>query len=42
MVVKAGNYTFIAPDNGILTYVLAEMRQVQAHVLENPRYRLPT
>lgn len=41
LVVKAGGYTFIAPDNGILTYVMAEMRQFQAHVLENPRYRLP-
>ena len=41
LIVKAGGYTFIAPDNGILTYVMAELRQFQAHVLENPRYRLP-
>lgn len=41
LVVKAGGYTFIAPDNGILTYVMAEMRNFQAHLLENPRYRLP-
>ncbi len=41
LVVKAGGYTFIAPDNGILTYVMAEMKQFQAYILENPRYRRP-
>jgi S-adenosylmethionine hydrolase len=38
--VKAGGYTFIAPDNGVLSYALSELGEFQAVELENPSYRL--
>ena len=34
-------YTFIAPDNGILTYLLSGSEDYQAHALTNPQYQLP-
>ena len=38
--VHAGAYTFVAPDNGVLSYTLAEIGGKQtAVVLENPSYR---
>ncbi|GAB4510161.1 MAG: SAM-dependent chlorinase/fluorinase [Anaerolineae bacterium] len=40
--VHAGGYTFVAPDNGLLTYVLAQHEGYQAVILENPAYRLGT
>jgi S-adenosylmethionine hydrolase len=36
----AGGYTFIAPDNGILTYVLSEMSDVRIVELTNTDYQL--
>jgi hypothetical protein len=42
IVVKAGGYYFVAPDNGLLTYTLAAIGgSPQVVALENPRYRLP-
>lgn len=39
--VKAGQYTFVAPDNGILSYTLTELKQInEAIVLDNPKYHL--
>lgn len=38
---KSGGYYFVAPDNGVLSYVLAATGNFQAVVLENPRLRLP-
>jgi S-adenosylmethionine hydrolase len=32
---------YIAPDNGVLSYVLVEAESFQARELTNPRYRLP-
>lgn len=37
---RAGEYTFIGPDNGVLTYALAEYEDVRAVELSNPEYRL--
>lgn len=34
-------YTFIAPDNGILTYMLSGNEDYQTHALTNPQYQLP-
>ncbi len=38
--VKADDYTFIAPDNGVLSYVLSELGSFQAVSLDNPDYQL--
>src|SRR5262245_43284438 len=42
IVVEAGDYYFVAPDNGVLSYTLAELSvtNVQAFELSNPVYRL--
>ncbi|MFW5748766.1 MAG: SAM hydrolase/SAM-dependent halogenase family protein [Chloroflexota bacterium] len=40
--VEAGDYTFVAPDNGVLSYVLAQLGAYQAVELGNPAYRLKT
>ncbi|MCU0512024.1 MAG: SAM-dependent chlorinase/fluorinase [Anaerolineae bacterium] len=40
IVVKGGGYWFVAPDNGVLSYALAQIGSYQAVLLENPRYRL--
>lgn len=37
--VKAGGYTFVAPDNGVLSYALSELGEYQAVQLDNPSYR---
>jgi len=39
--VKAGDYCFIAPDNGVLSYVLASFDQFQVVEITNPNYRMP-
>jgi len=39
--VQAGDYTFVAPDNGVLSYVLAELGDAYAVELTNTEYRLP-
>lgn len=39
--VRAGNYTFVAPDNGLLTPLLDAEPVEQAVSLENPAYHLP-
>ncbi len=38
--VRAGDYTFIAPDNGVLTYTLRDVRNYQAFELSDPSYQL--
>lgn len=38
--VQAGGYTFVAPDNGVLSYALAFVDHVEAVVLDNPEYHL--
>ncbi len=37
--VQAGSYIFVAPDNGVLGYTLAEIGAYQAVELNNPGYR---
>jgi hypothetical protein len=39
--VRAGDYAFVAPDNGVLSYVLDALGQYEAVELTNPAYRLP-
>lgn len=38
---QGDDYTFVAPDNGVLSYVFAESTHVTAVALDNPAYRLP-
>lgn len=38
--VQAGKYTFVAPDNGVLSYVLYELRDAFAVELNNTAYQL--
>ena len=38
--VHAGDYHFVAPDNGVLSYVLREIGNMQAVHLDNPTYHL--
>lgn len=37
---QAGGYTFVAPDNGVLSYVLRELGGFQAVALENSAFQL--
>lgn len=39
--VCAGGYTFVAPDNGVLSYALSELENYKAVEINNPNYRLP-
>lgn len=39
--VKAGGYSFVAPDNGVLSYTLSQFEEYQAVMLENRFYQLP-
>ncbi len=39
--VQAGNYSFVAPDNGVLSYVLRELGGGQVVELNNPQSHLP-
>lgn len=38
---KTNHYTFIAPDNGLLTWVLAYEQEAVLFHLDNPKYHLP-
>lgn len=40
IVVEANNYIFVAPDNGLLSYMLSEVDQYAIYRLDNPQYRL--
>lgn len=40
ILVDAGDYAFIAPDNGVLSYVLALLDDYDVYALSNPEYRL--
>jgi len=37
---QAGDYTFVAPDNGLLSYMLAEFEETTVVELSNPTYQL--
>lgn len=39
--VEAGGYVFIAPDNGVLSYALAQQEHRKAVTLTNPAYQRP-
>ncbi len=39
--VRTGNWLFVGPDNGLLSYVLAEQPIYEAVLLSNPAYHLP-
>ncbi len=39
--VATGHGTYVAPDNGVLSYVLKEVAAHQAAILANPEYLLP-
>jgi S-adenosyl-L-methionine hydrolase (adenosine-forming) len=39
--VRAGDYTFVAPDNGVLSYGLAHFQAFTAYELTNTQYQLP-
>ena len=38
--VRAGDYMFVAPDNGVLTYALADLEIMESVVLTNERYQV--
>ncbi len=40
LLVMTRRYFFVAPDNGLLTYVLDEAGDAEIRVIENPRYAL--
>lgn len=40
--VRAGDYSFVAPDNGLLSYVLDELPEKHIVELTNSAHRLPT
>ncbi|NWF67896.1 MAG: SAM-dependent chlorinase/fluorinase [Chloroflexi bacterium] len=39
--VQAGAYIFVAPDNGVLSYALADLPEMRAYELTNPSLWLP-
>lgn len=39
---RASGYTFVAPDNGVLTYAIQQDIDIQAVFLSNPAYHLET
>lgn len=41
IVVQTNGYTFVAPDNGVLSYALAQFSQYTVVELSNPAYHLP-
>jgi S-adenosylmethionine hydrolase len=41
ILVRVADALFLAPDNGVLTYVLEGRRIVSAHTVKNPAYCLP-
>ena len=40
LIAKSERYFFLAPDNGLLTYILAENREMEVREIENKDYRL--
>lgn len=40
IIAEVDDYTFIAPDNGLLSYVLEDYEEADIHALENPDYQL--
>jgi S-adenosylmethionine hydrolase len=40
LIAKSGQYFFLAPDNGLLTPILAEDRDMEVREIENTNYRL--
>lgn len=38
---RVGSHTFVAPDNGVLSYVIADAANTHCVELVNPAYRLP-
>ena len=40
IVVETAHGRYVAPDNGVLSYVLGEVSERRAYALENPAYRL--
>jgi len=41
LVLEAGDYLFVGPDNGIFTFVLKREQEVRAYELAEERFRLP-
>lgn len=42
LIAKSERYFFLAPDNGLLTYILAGNREMEVREIENKDYRLPS
>ena len=42
LIAKSERYFFLAPDNGLLTYILAENSEMEVREIENEDYRLPS
>lgn len=42
LIAKSERYFFLAPDNGLLSYVLAGNREMEVREIENKDYRLPS
>jgi len=40
LIAKSERYFFLAPDNGLLSYILAENREMEVREIENADYRL--
>jgi S-adenosyl-L-methionine hydrolase (adenosine-forming) len=40
LIAKSGRYFFLAPDNGLLTHILAESSEIEVREIENKAYRL--
>jgi S-adenosyl-L-methionine hydrolase (adenosine-forming) len=40
LMVKSSRYFFVAPDNGLLTYIFTQERDVEVREIENTQYRL--
>ena len=40
LLVSTSRYFFLAPDNGVLSYILPEERSVEVRAIENKQYRL--
>lgn len=42
LIAKSEQYFFLAPDNGLLTHILADNREMEVREIENKDYRLPS
>lgn len=42
LIAQSERYFFLAPDNGLLTHILAENREMEVREIENKDYRLPS